>query len=243
MKIALISDIHGNYVALTAVLQDLERHQPDTLICLGDIATIGPQPKEVLSTLQTLDCVFVQGNHDAAMLNPEKAAAFKIHPALLSNLEWAISQLEPQDIAFLESFQINYELNLDADKKLFCFHASPINNIDIILATTPRDILDKFLASTNVDVMAGGHTHIQMLRKYNGRLLINPGSVGTSFVTPPPTETPILSPWVEYAIVECKNGAVTVNFHRLPMDLEALFDSVQASSMPNREWWLAQYQP
>ncbi len=216
MKIALISDIHGNHTALTAVLADLEKQQPDALICLGDIATIGPQPKEVLARLQSLDCIFIQGNHDAAMLNPQEAAALSIHPALLPNLAWAITQLEPQDVAFLESFQANYEMNLDADKKLFCFHASPVNNIDIILATTPEAILDELLASTNADVLAGGHTHIQMLRKYNGRLLINPGSVGTSFVTPPPINTPTLSPWVEYAIVDCGNGAVTINFHRLP---------------------------
>ena len=243
MKIALISDIHGNHTALTAVLADLEQQQPDALICLGDIATIGPQPKEVLATLQSLDCTFIQGNHDEAMLHPQKAAALNIHPALLPNLAWAITQLEPQDVAFLESFQANYEMDLDADKKLFCFHASPVNNIDIILDTTPVTILDDYLASTNAEVMAGGHTHIQMLRKYNGRLLINPGSVGTSFVAPPPINIPTLSPWVEYAIVECKNGTVTVTFHRLPMDLDALFKAVHASSMPNKEWWLEQYQP
>lgn len=241
MKIALISDIHSNHVALTAVLAALEQHQPDALICLGDTATIGPQPKEVLTTLQTLDCVFIQGNHDAAMLNPNKAGDLNIHPSLLPNLDWSISLLEPHDVTFLESFQFTYEMNLDADKTLFCFHASPLTNIDLILATTPIEILDGFLETTNANVMAGGHTHMQMLRKHHGRLLINPGSVGNSFTEPPPSGNPTLSPWVEYAIVTCLGGAITVNFHRLPLDIEALYASIHASDMPNGDWWLEQY--
>ncbi len=241
MKIALISDIHGNHVALTAVLAALEQHQPDALICLGDVATIGPQPKEVLTTLQALDCVFIQGNHDEAMLNPKKAADLNIHASLVSNLEWGISLLEPHDITFLETFQFTHEINLDADKTLFCFHATPLNNIDLILATTPETVLDGFLSTTNAAVMAGGHTHMQMLRKHHDRLLINPGSVGNSFTEPPPNYNPTLSPWVEFAIVTCQNGAITVNLHRLPLDIEALYTAVRASNMPNGDWWLEQY--
>ena len=243
MKIALISDIHGNHVALTAVLQDLERQQPDKLICLGDVATIGPQPKEVLTTLQKLDCIFIQGNHDAAMLQLDKAADYNIHPSLLPNLEWAISKLTLQDIAFLATFLPTYELNLDLDanKTMLCFHASPHSQTDIITYTTPPEIIDYFLQGSHADVLAGGHSHVQMLRKHHSSLLINPGSVGTSFVEPPPDKLPTLSPWAEYAIVEYQNGAVTAHFHRLPMNADAVHEAVRASQMPDGDWWLAQY--
>lgn len=242
MKIALISDIHGNHVALTAVLHDLERHQPHKLICLGDIATIGPQPKEVMATLQTLDCTFIQGNHDAALLKPEKALAYNIHPALHANLAWVVSELAPADITFLQSFLPTYELDLGADKTMLCFHATPQNNIDNIIHTTPTDLVDSYLQGTNADVMVGGHSHIQMLRKHHGRLLINPGSVGNSFTEPPPDEFPRLSPWAEYAIIEYQKGAINIHFHRLPMDVEAVYDAARTSKMPNTDWWLAQYQ-
>ncbi|MBE2219993.1 MAG: metallophosphoesterase family protein [Anaerolineae bacterium] len=240
MKIALISDIHGNHVALTAVLNDIERRQPDTLICLGDVATIGPQPKEVITTLQTLDCIFIQGNHDAAVLQPERSADYNIHHTLQANLEWTISKLDLQDIAFLATFRPTYELNLGEDKTLFCFHATPQNNTDIIIHTTPIETVDKYLQGSHADIMAGGHTHIQMLRKHHNSLLINPGSVGNSFVEPPPEELPTLSPWAEYAIIEYQNGIISIHFHRLPMDIKAVHDAVRASQMPNAEWWLAQ---
>lgn len=241
MKIALISDIHGNYVALTAVLQDLERHQPDKLICLGDVATVGSQPKEVLATLQTLDCTFIQGNHDAALLQPEKASDYNIHPALHDNLAWVVSELAPENITFLQAFLPTYELNLGADKTMLCFHATPQNNIDNIINTTPTELVDSYLQETDADVLVGGHTHIQMLRMHHGRLLINAGSVGNSFIEPPPDEFPRLSPWAEYALVEQKKGTISVHFHRLPLDIEAVYAAARASKMPNTDWWLKQY--
>lgn len=241
MKVALISDIHGNHVALETVLRDLEKQKPDKLICLGDVATIGPQPKQVVETLQSLDCILIQGNHDAAILNPQKADDYNIHSALHENLDWVISQLAPADISFFERFKFTYEMDLGCSKSLFCFHASPKANTDIILATTPIETLDNLMENKNADVMAGGHTHMQMLRKFHDRLLVNPGSVGTSFAEPPPNSLPILSPWVEYAIVESQNGSIRVNLHRLPMDAEAVYEAVRSSSMPNGEWWLEQY--
>jgi putative phosphoesterase len=241
MQIALISDIHGNYVALEAVLKDLEKQGPDIIICLGDVATIGPQPRQVLAALQNLDCIFIQGNHDAAMLNPEKAADYNIHPTLLPNLAWSISKLEPEDMAFLATFQATYELNLGADKTLLCFHGSPHSNTDIILHNTPPETVDDYLKGAHADVMAGGHTHVQMLRKHHNSLLVNPGSVGTSFVEPPPDTLPTLSPWVEYAIVEYENGAINVHFHRLPMPVAAVYEAVRIAQMPHSDWWLAQY--
>lgn len=242
MKIALLSDIHGNHVALETVLDDIEKQQPDQLICLGDVATIGPEPKQVLATLQTLDCVFIQGNHDAAVLNPQEADDYNIHPALHDNLNWVASQMEPHETSFLESFQFSYEIDLGMDKALLCFHASPQTNTDNILATTPVTILDDLFKNTTADLMAGGHTHMQMLRKFHGRLLINPGSVGTSFTEPPPNNRPILSPWAEYAVVECNQGVINVNLHRLQLDTAAVYEAVRNSTMPNGAWWLEQYQ-
>lgn len=71
MRIALISDIHGNTVALDAVLASLEQRPVDRVVCLGDVATTGPQPREALAVLQALACPMVMGNTDAWLLNPE----------------------------------------------------------------------------------------------------------------------------------------------------------------------------
>ncbi|MCB0291188.1 MAG: metallophosphoesterase, partial [Calditrichaeota bacterium] len=78
MKIALISDIHGNLTALEAVLADIRRRGADRIICLGDLATLGPQPREVIARLRELDCPGIMGNHDAALLHLEAAARYQI---------------------------------------------------------------------------------------------------------------------------------------------------------------------
>ena len=68
MRIALISDLHANEVALGAVLADIKRVGVDRIICLGDVATLGPHPESVLQTLRDLGCPCIQGNHDAFLL-------------------------------------------------------------------------------------------------------------------------------------------------------------------------------
>ncbi len=71
MRIALISDIHANEVALGAVLDDIERTGVDRVVCLGDVATLGPRPESVLDRIRQMDCPCIMGNHDAFLLDPE----------------------------------------------------------------------------------------------------------------------------------------------------------------------------
>ncbi len=243
MKIALISDIHGNHVALEAVLVDLAQQQPDQLICLGDVAMIGAQPEEVLGTLRTLDAVFIQGNHDAAMLDPETAVQLKIAPTLQSSLLWAIAKLSATDLAFIRQFQKTHTIQLDEHTTMLCFHGSPHANTDLILATTPMEELDALLGESEETIMVGGHSHIQLLRQHHGQLILNPGSVGNSFREPPYSiEKPVLNGWAEYALLEVENGRISVNLLRIPFDTQKLHQITQASDLPIKDWWLQQYQ-
>ena len=69
MRIALISDIHGNLVSLKVVLADIDRAGVDQIVCLGDVAALGPQPREVVEQLRALGCPCIMGNHDWDVLN------------------------------------------------------------------------------------------------------------------------------------------------------------------------------
>src|SRR5688572_12985680 len=109
MRIAFISDIHGNFTALQAVLADIELQKVDRLICLGDTVTMGPQPMEVLATLQGLDCTFIKGNHDSAVLNPEEAANYEIAAHLIPDLIWCREQLSESHLEFIQAFLPHYE--------------------------------------------------------------------------------------------------------------------------------------
>ncbi len=158
MRIALISDTHGNLPALEAVLEDIRSQGADQIIFLGDSATIGPHPKETLDLLQALNCVCILGNHDAALLEPAQAAEFQIAASLLPTLEWGLGLLSETNITFLRTFHPTHEVKLDGALNLLCFHGSPRSNTELILSTTPDGTLDGAFSGT-ICKHPGGRTY------------------------------------------------------------------------------------
>ncbi|MEO7033784.1 MAG: metallophosphoesterase family protein [Polyangiaceae bacterium] len=221
-RIALISDLHGNEIALNAVLDDIDRRGADQTVCLGDVATLGPRPIAVLERLQKLGCVCILGNHDEFMLEPSLVREYSKIPVLLDAVAWCQAQLPSDAVAFIRSFRRSFELPLDDKNRLFLFHGSPESNVVDLLATTPPEELDSLLAGHHAAVMAGGHTHIQMLRQHRGVLVVNPGSVGMPFKEYVAGGPPSVLPYAEYASVEAGGGSVTVQLHRVPLDKAAL---------------------
>lgn len=244
MRIALISDIHGNDTAFEAVLADLHQHHVDRIVCLGDVATVGPQPRQVLARLKGLVCPCIVGNHDAALLHIEQAPAYRIAPPLHSTLQWCAQQLVPEEIAYLQSFVHILDIPLGPDATLRCFHGSPRSNTDLILATTPEEDVDRLLGDQSASVLTGGHSHIQMLRQHLGKLIINPGSVGNAFLRPVKAGiVPSLLPWAEYALVTWDKEILSVDLRRVPFDVQAFLEVIAGSDIPIRSWWLQQYTP
>lgn len=245
MRIALISDIHGNYVSLEAVLADIEAQQVDRIICLGDVATIGPQPIEVITRLQELECDFIAGNHETDVLN--NAAMEQrpnVSPMVVETVKWCTQQLSEEQLDFLRSFQATLEIQLEKDTTLLCFHGSPHSNTDIILATTPADELETLLAGRKATILAGGHTHAPMIRRYKGTLLVNPGSVGEPLEQWPTPGTPRIVPWAEYATIDVKNGNIGVELRRVSVDVSAIRQASLSSTNPVSwaDLWLSQDQ-
>jgi predicted phosphodiesterase len=242
MQIALISDMHGHAIALEAVLADIQQQKIDQIVCLGDVVTIGFQPKETLGLIRSLGCPCIMGNHDAALLAPDRAADYQIASILFPNLAWCVGQLSAADFDFIRSFQPAIELPLGGDDTMLCFHGSPRANIDLILATTPEAELADFFYGRQASIWAGGHSHLQMMRQYEGMLVLNPGSVGNSFRTAYiPGRPPTLNPWAEYAIVSWQAGLLSVDCRRVAFDLQATKEALIVSQVPNQDWWLAQY--
>lgn len=242
MRIALISDMHGHAIALSAVLADIQQQRVDQVICLGDVTTVGVQPQMTLALLRSLNCPCLMGNHDAALLQPDLAAHYMIAPELWPTLHWCARQLTPEDVAFLRSFKPLLKIPLGGQETMVCFHGSPHVNTDLILATTPTDELERLLQGYTATIMAGGHSHMQMVRQHKGTLILNPGSVGNSFrVAYTPGCPPSLNPWAEYAIVTWQAGVLSVDCRRIAFDLAAAKAAIMASDIPNKAWWLAQY--
>ncbi len=242
MRIAFISDLHANLVALDAVLDDIAHQQVDSLICLGDVGDLGPQPAQVIARLRELDCQCIMGNHDVALLEPGKAPQLEIPPSLIEPLHWCLQRLKASDLNFVRSFKPRLEIALDAKTSVLCFHGSPQSNTAIILATTPADELDRLLGDTTSTVMIGGHTHLPLLHQHQGRLVVNPGSVGNAFRSSPRAGmAPTLLPWAQYAILSSRHGIVSVDLRRVAFDIAQYVQIIQASDIPMREWLLDQY--
>jgi predicted phosphodiesterase len=92
-RLALISDIHSNEVALRAVLADIRRTGVDQIICLGDVANLGPAPNAVIELLAGLGCPCIMGNHDEFLLEPELVHAYAQSPSVVASVHWCRSRL------------------------------------------------------------------------------------------------------------------------------------------------------
>lgn len=236
MRVALVSDMHGNMLALEAVLADLEQQAVDRVVCLGDVAATGPKPAEVLARLRELDWPVVQGNTDARLIDADARVTLADDAEFARKIEeidvWCRDQLAPEDIAFARGFQPTIDVPLEGDATLLCFHGSPRSFNDIIWAVTPDAELDEFFAGHSATLLAGGHTHTRLLRRYGAATILNPGSIGM------PTD----KPWAEYAIVESRGQSLSTEFRRVPFDMRQFVAQIRASGMPHAEWLAAEWE-
>jgi predicted phosphodiesterase len=236
MRVAFISDIHGNLVSLEAVLADVEGQRVDRLVCLGDVASLGPQPREVIARLRLLGCPCIAGNHDADLLDLDLVEG--LHPWVAAATRWCAEQLSPDDVAYLRSFTPLLEIPLGAGMSVCCYHGSPRSNDERILATTPAGELDEMLNGHSATVMVGGHNHVQIARRHHRTLVVDVGSVGQPLEQMPFRGPARYLPWAEYAIVGQTAGALHVELRRVAIDLAAVKRAARESNMPDVEGWV-----
>jgi putative phosphoesterase len=242
MRIAFISDIHGNYTAFQAVLADINSQSIDQIVSLGDVVTLGPQPIEVLNALRELKCLHIKGNHDEAVLRPENAAQYEITQHLVADLYWCRNQLSPDDLEFIDSFKPMQEIALPNGDHILAFHGSPLSTTEIIQATTPTEKLDSYFSGQKANIFIGGHSHIQMVRRHDDKLILNSGSIGNAFKFAFSPGNPVyLLPWAEYMIINQSGNSLSIDARRVYFDTDQLLEKVKESNIPCTDWWLSQY--
>ncbi len=234
MRLGLIGDVHGNLLALEAVLRELDGEHLDEVLCLGDIA-VGPQPAEAIRQLRGLGCPVVMGNWDAYFVDGFPEPGTELEGRLVEVGAWWAAQLSAPDLRYLAGLQPAVELSLGEGFRLLAFHGSPRSCEDRILPTTPDEEVERMLGASRAPLMASGHTHFQMVRRHGEGLIVNPGSVGLPFARPEPVMR--ISSWAEYGVLEVDDGRLSVDLRRTAFDVEAHLELMRQSGMPHAEWW------
>jgi putative phosphoesterase len=173
MKIVIISDVHGNYEALSA----LPEKDYDELWVLGDLVNYGPQPGQVVEWMRTGAAAVVRGNHDHAVgydVDPHCSARFREMARCMQ--EFTIAELKWHDRLYLRRLPLFLNLRRSRTRFYLC-HATPS---DPLYPYYPPDADRWIVECTHLEanVLLVGHTHIPFVRKAEKCLVVNPGSLG-----------------------------------------------------------------
>ena len=180
MKIAVISDIHGNYDALVAVLKKAKNEGVEHLLVLGDIVGYYYHPDKILNALSQWSCDIIKGNHEHILedliANPLLGDAIRLKYG--SGHKDAIEKLSSQQLDFLRDLPETKSVQFD-ETSLLMSHGSPWSNDYYIYPDCENDIILKCDSETH-DFVLIGHSHYAFAVKNKNSVLINPGSVGQS---------------------------------------------------------------
>lgn len=225
MRVAILSDIHGNQVALEAVLQDLAQ-QPavDQIVIAGDLCLNGPSPRQVLDTIQGLRCPVIQGNVDVDVVtqSPKKGSKKR------SIVDWTREQIGPEGIAYLEALPFSHLVANPDGTDLLVVHANPLNQEEAIFPSAPDSMLEHLLVElpTNIGVLAFGHLHVTYARQWRHLLLFDAGSCGL------PRDEDLRA---AYGILTWQDGTWQGEHRRVEYDVSLVVKQLRNCGMPNIE--------
>ncbi|WML47825.1 metallophosphoesterase family protein [Neobacillus sp. PS3-34] len=225
MRLAFISDIHGNAVALEAVLEDIRNKKIDKIFVLGDLCFRGPEPKKCLELVQRLDSKIIKGNADEWIIRGIKKgevvdSAFEI---MSMEREWTLSKLDKVDVEFLTNLPV--ELNLSYETvKIHAFHATPSSLFDIVKPTDPDENIIEKMILDDADIIIYGHIHKPYVRFINGSCVLNVGSVGLPFDGVAKSS---------YAIIDLQGNSINTSIVRVNYDVDKVVQQFIDSDYPN----------
>lgn len=191
MKIAILSDIHGNIDALDTVIENIKKDNIKKIFICGDLAMAGPQPLETVDYIRNLskefDINIIQGNTDEMIAKATGEADDKFTPPnkiMAEALKYSQKVLREDQISYLSSLPENYKENIGSCSILLT-HGSPRKNNEDILPDMSEEKVKEMISSTDEDIILCGHTHLPAIYKINNQTVVNVGSVGRPF-----SETP-----------------------------------------------------
>jgi putative phosphoesterase len=213
MRLGVISDVHGNRVALDAVLDDMP--DVDRLLCAGDVVGYNPWPAECVETIRERGVPTVMGNHDRAVATDTE---FRFNSMAAAGVKYAREELGAGAIEWLRSLP---DRRWAVDDRVRMVHGHPDNPDHY---TYPDEFgPDLLTAADDPELLVVGHTHIQHHEVYGNGIVLNPGSVGQ-----PRDEDPEAA----YAVVDLDEREVTE--HRVEYDIDSVAEAVTEAGLPEK---------
>lgn len=244
MKIALFSDIHANLPALEAVLEDIDRQNPDMVFCLGDLVGYAPWPNEVVEVIRSRRIPTIAGNYDRGVgLNSDDCGcAYKTKEDRARGAEsiaFTNEVISDQNREYLRALPAHLRIEFAKDSHLLLVHGSPRKINEYLFADRPDISFQRMMQKADAQIMAFGHTHkpyhriLEYRQEGNARFehAINIGSVGK------PKDG---DPRACYALLEWNKSidlnnsdSLTVTFPKVEYDVEKAAAAVEESPLPN----------
>lgn len=241
MKIAIISDIHGNALALDAVLKKVEELDAERIFCLGDLAMAGYDPNYTIEKMRELETLgtatIIQGNTDKLIVNYSDEI-FEIVENALNVMAQALKDdvkiIKPENIEFLRALPEKLELVEEGIERFRCAphtahaikiclcHGSPRRQDENLYPDTAMETLEGATSATDADLIFCGHTHLPCgWQMENGKTVVNVGSVGRPMQEGANAKTPV------FVLLEIhENATFTVEHHFVPYNNQLAYEKV-----------------
>ncbi|HEY1656114.1 MAG TPA: metallophosphoesterase family protein [Candidatus Tumulicola sp.] len=220
MRLAVLSDVHGNLVSLDACVADLEAQGgADAIVVAGDLCLDGPKPRKVLQRLEQLGAQCVRGNTDryVAGARDEKFEALKD-----AQIAWTRNDLGEKWLAWLRDLPFALRVG-DDDNQLLVVHANPKSDDEQLWPDADEATLERVLDDEPATAVAFGHLHLPYVRVWRGRLLVNVASAGL------PKDG---DPRACYAIFTEREGGWQVKHRRVPFDVKKVATQLADCGIP-----------
>ena len=229
VRVAILSDVHGNLEALNAVRAALKKERPDHVVIAGDHVLNGPDPAGVVDALRDMEAsgaTIVQGNTDVAVADFDYSAANPsfndgVPDIFRAAAEWAHDALGDERVAWLRRLPSERRLMLD-DTMLLACHASPGSQTQGFDMQLDPSVVYERLSRTDARLICCGHTHLPEIRDFGWKMIINAGSVGYIFDG---------EPTASWALVEVDGDEVTAEIRRTEFDTMAVANAISARGL------------
>ncbi len=230
-RIAVLSDVHGNSVALEAVLKELKREKPDFVLVAGDLVLNGPDPNGAIDALRGLEGdggIIVSGNTDIAVGDFDYGAAFPqyqdgVPDTVTAAAEWAHDELGDEQLDWLRRLPAERRIRAGDDQLVLVVHASPGSQTSGFDQALDANIVFERAAATDARVICVGHTHLPEVRDLGWKVIVNDGSAGFVFDG---------DPTASWAMVTIDGADVSAEIRRTEFDVLSVANAISARGLP-----------